>query len=82
MRGCAQGRASNDSDCARRFYGDEAVKGSHATYGDYPRVCHGCGEKTRITKERLWFEYADGQYLTWHVDCRLKNIRPYTVPCR
>jgi len=35
---------------------------------DQPRVCHGCGEKVRMTKEDLWLDTF--HKLTWHAACR------------
>ena len=44
-------------------------KGSHATWGDMPRVCAGCGQPLRITKDDLWLDTDRRE--SWHMNCRL-----------
>ena len=54
------------------------AKGSHASFGPYPRSCAGCGQPIRIGGERpLWFEtQAPGwQPTSWHADCHPQTHR-------
>jgi hypothetical protein len=44
------------------------AKGSHTAWDGMPRVCAGCGETLRITKDKLWLDSHARE--SWHVDCR------------
>lgn len=45
--------------------------GSSSTFEDYPRVCTGCGERVRITKDTIWFGHDEnGAKASWHWKCR------------
>ena len=66
-----------------RRTGRRYAAGSHATLGDYPRVCAAgdrClfGGRVVVSGDHaLWFKTADpysGQRRSWHVACRQKLL--------
>jgi hypothetical protein len=48
--------------------------GSHATWGDMPRTCAGCGHKLRISGKDgpLWLDTMHRQ--SWHFACKLDTL--------
>lgn len=46
------------------------AKGSHATFGEYPRVCASCDQPVRMKAGFLVFQWTPKYgYQSWHVDC-------------
>lgn len=55
--------------------GSAARRGSHATRGDYPADCHGCGKRVRVTVDTCWYEHdhRTREKRAWHWECRLRG---------
>ena len=49
------------------------AEGSHATWGDMPRTCHGCGGALRITRDDLWLDTM--HRWSWHARCKIDALR-------
>jgi hypothetical protein len=57
------------------------AEGSHATRGDYPSHCAGCGKQVRVTIDNCWYEHDHdtGEKKSWHMSCRHAALVGKTV---
>lgn len=56
-------------------HGTTYTEGSSSSFGQFPHICHGCGEKIVLARELgVWFEKLPGlPPRSFHWRCRMKK---------